>query len=565
MQRFRWIFLILSGAAGLALGRWFETGDLIATISTQSGSKPAEKNKAPAKPEKPTAPGEAPNYEEAVTESDLKALLKLKTKEEALEAFVRYAAKNPARAIDLAMSIEGLEWSFIQSLVQRMPEYGEIIMDALKRHENFWRPSPLLDEIFLSCARTNPGRAWREAEALGVGALSSVVDVIARGWAQKSPEEALKFTSSITRHDYRHTFTQEVLREWSKKEGAAVLTWLATQPDQADLLAMIQWDKMQVHSLEQFQKMMELMPPEALESPLGFDTQEGAVEMAGKKDSLPGTSWLTRMDWISSLPPGKARAAAYTAVAKHWIFRDPEKALPLLAEVTHPGLRAQLQSIIAGYRASASVEDGRRYAESITDETERKMAQRSVALTWAQQNPEAAATMLLKQQSPDNMLSLFTIIQKWAELNPEAAIVFAQANPASTGGVSLLSIALGEWARNDPLNASSWLSQQPAGTARDQAVAAFVSTASRSEPEGSMEWAASIQDPRIKQQAMMRTMSAWASQDRSRAAAWLENASLYPALRQMLSAPLTPRSPRNLMDGIRSTTRESQSGLTIRH
>lgn len=71
---------------------------------------------------------------------------------------------------------------------------------------------------------------------------------------------------------------------------------------------------------------------------------------------------------------------------------------------------------------------------------------------------------------------------------------------------SLLDVFTSGWFAEDHMAVAEWLNEQPTTANADQALAAFANLASEIDPQGAVEWAASVMTPRLREQALQRSV-----------------------------------------------------------
>ena len=111
----------------------------------------------------------------------------------------------------------------------------------------------------------------------------------------------------------------------------------------------VKWTRMRVSSAGDLAEIAVLIPAEAIAA-----GQDSRLFFGEQPDDL----WIRRTDWLLALPPGPARGSLCEVAASSLAAIDPEAALSLLSAVTLPGIRRQVLSAVAGFRAAVSPEDG---------------------------------------------------------------------------------------------------------------------------------------------------------------------------------------------------------------
>ncbi len=448
----------------------------------------------------------------------------------ALEAFLAYARVNPERALDLAMQMEGGEaWRLVMDLVLKLPPHvGGIAMDVLLRHPQYLMACPPFDAVFCLCAKSDPERAWREAHAAGVKFTEAALDAIARGSAEMNPRFTMTLAARLRNREQKDKFTRTVLREWSQNKARDLIAWMETQGDIESLAMMVPWGKLSFDTKEDFLAMVNILPLNVLD---GSNNEYFGLGTA------PKDGWATRLDWLQEIQ-GEARTPLFVGAARALVGSDPEKALALLPEITNMRVKNMITSATAAYRAVVSPQEGFAFADSLADESAKRLARESVLKTWAENDPAAAARHALASDDKLDKNVHYDLGHKWAALDPQSAASYALAhetiNPESSSLSTMFGAAMNSWVNDDPYAASRWATELPVGNQRDRAAAALAQSAVRSEPNGALQWAAGIADETLRRQTVEACFGKWLNQDRAQAVTWMEQASLDENTRQAL-------------------------------
>ncbi len=545
MKILRWSLPVISLVAGLSLGAWISGGHIAEDAPALVAKNPARGTpKAVQPPKLATTVGSWPIEEEAVREEEAWRLWQSGSLDLTLEALSAYAQMNPARALDLAMTLKGDNaWELVMKLVQALPvQAGGVAMDVLLRHPQYCKTGPPQHAVFFLCAKSDPERAWREAHAAGVDFIKNALDAIADACGETNGRKGMELAARLTGAKEQANFTRTVLRGWVEKDARDVLAWLGSQPDATRFHQQIPWGSMRFATQEDFLAMVRLVP---------LDVLDGSKTHSFIFGSAPEEGWATRLDWLQAITDEAPRRALFAGAARALVHADPEKALALLPEIGDTRLRQQITSVTAAYRAAASPEAGLAYADSLVDEGARLAARQSVMNTWSESDPAAAARYALEAGLTTG--NEFTMLRqqlgrKWAELDPQGAVSYAleheSQNTNQATPDSLLSAAMRQWMVQDPYSASSYVSSLPAGAARDATAATLAHAAINLEPDGAMAWAANIADAEVRQRTMQNCFATWLRTDQDNAARWLEQASVEPPVRQMMETAVQAAAAR---------------------
>jgi hypothetical protein len=140
----------------------------------------------------------------------------------------------------------------------------------------------------------------------------------------------------------------------------------------------------------------------------------------------------------------------------------------------------------------------------------------------------AEATQILSQLgSAADSKTLSTIATSWAQRDPEAAAEWAINQPAGAPQDRAIASVVGAWAKDDPKSAEAWLEQFPPGQTRDRSIVTFLGQgnswmASRESQIAQFdEWFERIDDPWQRAQAAVRSYWGRRGRDPRGAREWL--------------------------------------------
>jgi hypothetical protein len=462
---------------------------------------------------------------------------------------------DPESAYELLLGFPGgnvQEW-LAKLLEEHDPESGALLLRVFLRHPLHHHDFGIASTVFRHAALGDPALVWREAQARATSFLPAMLPALAQGMTRNNPLKAVAQASAIRSPAMKDTFLREVIEEWSGQDAKGLLTWLRVHPEKEKLVRQVKWSRMRISSASDLAEIAALIPAEAIaagqDSRLFFDEQ-------------PDDLWIHRTDWLLALPPGPARESLCEVAASSLVSIDPEAALSLLPAVTQPGIRRQVLSAVAGFRAAVAPEDGLAFADTLSDARERSAARNAVFFTWAENDPRTAARHALKSGDPDARIMLGSVGHHWAAKDPEGAALFAiendlpQDNKPPSVFSGMLDSAVRTWAGREPMTAATWAKTLPRGPQRDRAAAAIANGVSFRFPEEAMIWAQDIADESSRRQTLKLCFGTWLRRQPEQAAQWLQTNTLDDPIRQQLSQALEARrqnpssgSISNLSDG----------------
>ncbi len=553
MTLLRCILIILSAIAGWAIGGWFRianelTVPIVAAPPGESVPPPSFSTPAwnpTSLPAKNTSAGAVPTAEEALTESNLRVLSLAGDSEETLQAFIEYSRRNPTRALDLALTLDGPGTEgLIFDLVDQMPPHlGTLAMDGWKRRLDRWKSSRIVIAVFRLCAVKNLERAWEEANQPGVPYKTQAMNGIAGACGTHCPEKGMELAQRISGSGDRVSFQRIVLYRWSERDVPGLLRWLKMKSGrELELLASyVPWGTLEFTREQDFLTMVETIPARVLEGslPMAFNTY-GQAEAQG---------WPLHRDWIFRVQDTEKRSALFAGAARALMKSDPQAAWNLLPEIQDKALCSSLASLMAGYQAAESPEKALAFADSLQDSATRKSALNSVLYTWMENDFASAAKFMLADGGKTYASMAYMLGSKWATLDPLGAATALLEVETSTsmrhqfGGY--FESAMHTWVSDDSYTASTWVAGLPPGAGRDRAASALAHCAVSTDPAGAANWALSVSDPRRQLPTLQYCFTSWLETDRLSALHWLRQVSAPAHLKRVLeeivvSKPVLP-------------------------
>jgi hypothetical protein len=522
MKWLHWCFPVVSASAGLVAGRWLSLQNGLTQVVDETG---AFLRRSVA------VVSGLPSGVDIAAEEEIRRLWLGDDEAGTLAALVRLGQRNPARAFELALSLQGGDTgALLVKLAEKLPGTGKALLEVLLYHPEHHRSGGIADIAFRLCARDDPERAWSVAMSQPGKFVPSMLTAIANGLAERDPRLAMDFAARVQSPSFRADFVRDVISKWSDVDGKGLMAWLRDAPDRDELMKHVKWGHMRLASSADLAEMGNMMPKEIIEAQDDFRLFSGQAEDA----------WVTRTDWLLSLPSGEMREKLCSFAVRSLVRTDPEAALKLLQDVKHPILRALVTSAVAGFRAAESPLDGLAFANALTDDEQRRKARNAVYFTWAESDPPGAARYALESGDPEAQIMLNSAGTYWAITDAESACRFALEHDVTTE-LKLLASSVGVWAGRDPVGAALWVDTLPQGAQRDRAAAALATHVVYHFPEEAMIWAQNVADADRRRQTLGSCFGSWLYKDPTACGAWLESAVLDEVTKNALRSQLERR------------------------
>ncbi len=373
-------------------------------------------------------------------------------------------------------------------------------------------------------------------------------------WAERDPAAAIRgLGTSILDERGQEWSVQQVLAKWAVKDPKAALAWAAAQPpadgeSYRSVLANIGW---------QLTNSPEAVRPfvDALLAHDDFVGRAGALQnIVGawiRNDPQATVAWLDTVPDVALRSDLASRAFAYLepgkpdqllalaqrlptevrdqTLAQHlsaWAKKDPDAALAWLAANPAPELAAasrKVEGVLLGTLAASDPQAALARWQTLPADAPRAEIASLLALSWAKNDPAAAARWFARQLPAD----------------------LAQ-NPAYAQQSRELGRIASGWAIRDPAGYAEWTQTLPEGIARNQALNAFdggyqIYDGQEADPPPRAGYAnqlAQIKDAALRDRVLVTHLSRWIKSDRQAARAWIEsNDALSPeAAARILSA-----------------------------
>lgn len=230
--------------------------------------------------------------------------------------------------------------------------------------------------------------------------------------------------------------------------------------------------------------------------------------------------------WAQSLPDAAEKAAATEEVMWSMADSDPAGAAAQVKQLNNPDLLQNIGGTIAESLADKDPSRAVQWAEAVPAGPAQNEAMSGALSGWAKTDPKAAFSYFQSKQST-NFDAAEGIFEEWAAKTPQDAA--AQATSISDPTLrehAVTGVVNGWLTNNDVQGAQQWVDQLPAGHERDVASAAIVDAMSVNDPQTAWDRSLTIQDPQVRQEAVLSALSGLAQSDPEAAQAAVNSAHL---------------------------------------
>jgi hypothetical protein len=329
-------------------------------------------------------------------------------------------------------------------------------VQASPAHDNLWPYFAFRNTLLLALANRDPEAALALADTAkmqGGGDKAAWYASVFEKWAAKDLRAALARAENLPPGTLRTRVLSTVAGAWAQTDPAAAASYAASLTDMAARKDMI---------------------------------EHVAMRWADVNASAAA-------DWVRTLPAGVARANAAFHVSERLALSNPAAAAELaVAEVgQHPHALGRIASTWAKTDLPKAVE----WMKSLPEGRAKYAVLSHVVVHWAQSDPQTAADYAMSLPDAGEMSgrtgaslrneAIQDVIHQWAQTDPRAALAWSREH-----GDAELGLIIENWARNEPLEAGHFVSSLPAGDAQNAAAAHVASIWARSDPNGAADWVA---------------------------------------------------------------------------
>jgi hypothetical protein len=459
--------------------------------------------------------------------------------------------------------------SVLADIAHLVPERLAEVLSVLPKSQSRWDTTG--QEAFALFAQKDPEAARRAAESVTGPLRAQALAGVAKSWAEKEGEAALKWAQAMPPGEDRDAVLKAVLTGWAKTDPMAAL-------DQIDLV-----------------------PPGGEEGYYASDVGAQVLREAGKKD------WDATMRWLREHPGklGRSSLDGLQDALSHRLSVDPSGTLRSMSASGVPGIDNVLANSLLndGYAQRDAVwqwldrqppndftKSARGWVinavawkepalaltfldrlpdtpenQSVFDQGTRSMLNGGTRMYLFEELMEAASPKVrplllaagfecgLRESVSDpqrwlkridelpqerRMQAMGALASGWAMNDPAAAMDWALSLPEGSQREAAFGPIVGVWASNDAYEVTQWIGEQPPGSMRDTATRSLVSALSMTQPETAWNWALSITDEGVRFSALQLAYMGLHKKDPTVAAQMLESANLPPqqfdGLRKMM-------------------------------
>ena len=246
------------------------------------------------------------------------------------------------------------------------------------------------------------------------------------------------------------------------------------------------------------------------------------------------------MAMLNSLPEdlAKERGRLESGIVSGLADRDHEAATDYVQSLAAAGNEnaARLMTIVAGEMMRENgPESASIWVEGLIDGPAKGRAMGRIAGKFVRDNPEAASRWIEQFAGEEYATAAVREVgSEWAERDPDSAVAWLDQLPDSKGQMSGLYSAFDDWEDRDPVAAGNYLLSMPSSAKRDSAIRGFALGISRQEPETAVAWANVIQDPKLREQSLIKTGQYYLRSNPEAAKAWLTNSGLPAKLKSKI-------------------------------
>lgn len=193
------------------------------------------------------------------------------------------------------------------------------------------------------------------------------------------------------------------------------------------------------------------------------------------------------------------------ALLRRWASGDPGEAAAWAESLSRePDRSAAFDQIILAWSA-INADAALDWLKSLPDDSARAQAWNTLAYEVSRENPAKGLDLALPLDGgPDGLRCIEHAVSNWALQDPQAALVrVKELSDVALRESALASVAT-SWAESDPSAAASLVaeSMEP-GPAQDRAVASIIQRWAQQDPAAAEAWAASFPESAMKQNARM--------------------------------------------------------------
>ena len=227
-----------------------------------------------------------------------------------------------------------------------------------------------------------------------------------------------------------------------------------------------------------------------------------------------------------SVEDSSLKALLLDRIVAAWSHSGDRESLTLyLAELPDNPARDRLISILVREIFGDGREAVVAWAEALAPEKNpdfRSLALTKAAGILAQDDPVYAAAFAQRNgDSASGQPALAAVARRWASSQPEQATDWAQSLPEGPGRTAALQGAFSQWQKKNPSLAEQWLFATEIGAELDPARFRIARRLTATAPRRALEVVYEMEDPDLRQKALVVTLRQWLLSDARAAHIWL--------------------------------------------
>src|SRR5688572_12256982 len=424
------------------------------------------------------------------------------------DALVQLAATSPQRALDEALAVTdaGMRRTLATTIVSRWA--SEAPSEAIAAADR------VADPDLRSLLSTTVLRNWRDADTLltyvatldpasrGQALMNAGLERLAAPDASR----AAAIVATLPQGEQRTQLLWGVSNAYARQDPAGAVAWARTlDPPAPEIVANAVRHVASREPLRAFDLAAALAEPQRSQTYLSIIN--GPIDAAqlpalasrivridddATKTRLTITLvelWANRrgdpegaLDWLNANEMA-VPLEAFERVAFFYARSNPTGAAASVDRVPNRARAAWIAAVTFGM-ATTDVQGATQFLERFRGEPGFDRGAPQLSMRIAETDPAAAARLLASvgTRGADGVAPEFTIARSWAQRDPAAAAAWALDLPPMQRTVALQLVA-GIWGSQDPEAVRQWALRIPSGDRRDQALAAAVRARGASPPD----------------------------------------------------------------------------------
>jgi hypothetical protein len=468
----------------------------------------------------------------------------------------RWAKLDPEGLLEemLRWPNDGIQLALGKHLGKALVEAG--VEPALERIDRLSGAQKLRvgREILAAAAKMDPERV---AEFLRLNPVfqkqSQVASVVAAELARVDPEKAFEWVSAIPVRTVREQAERNAWRGWAETEPSIVAAKLeGNEKMRSELLGVIGQNWMRSDPAGAIRWMNGLTNRNevyrALES-IEFDVDELGIDRAREligdaKDTnlrnrllQRATHDLARKDvqealrFLNGFEGGNSAPGALWAIVNQWVSEDAGGATKYVLALPESSEKGQLLEAAIGIWGTGEMENVTAFVQQMPAGKDRDAAMAQVVQMLSESDPRSGIHYLRSIEDPDSAgRAARSLLGAMVRTDAKEAAALAEQLPEKARAAGYAGL-VGNWVEEDPHAAGQWINSLKPGDGRDSAIQAYVRNVNEKDPKTAIQWAFSIDDPKSRTEMTMSAFQRLIHEDRSAAAAWLEQADVGEGLR----------------------------------